>query len=219
MLELATLVGAGPAVRREVHDGDGAGRELGAKQVDLASTRCRMDLRRTYELLVQVVQEVAGRQRNMRAGLEREPVADRGIQNAVPVHNSDITRRSSWEAPWSSASARRRKTPPPGRRRRIRATPCGSGRSAQCRRNWPTGPVPVITGTVPLDIAACGCGHPGRRHFSSANTNIQMLRGKPKLKLVGSPRLLFVDGDALYFDDPVALSPNRLIVARLKVAS
>ena len=101
----------------------------------------------------------------------------------------------------------------------------------------PTGPVPVITGTVPLDFAAAGAitqvadiflldggeiavqsGRARGRDFESDLLIMDRL-GQPKLKLVGSPRLLFVDGDDLYFDDPIALSPNRLIVARVKVPS
>ncbi len=42
--------------------------------------------------------------------------------------------------------------------------------------------------------------------------------GQAKLKMVGSPILRLVDGDAFYFNDPGSLVPNRLLVARRRVA-
>lgn len=43
-------------------------------------------------------------------------------------------------------------------------------------------------------------------------------RGEPKLQLIGSPRLVFVDGDEFWFGEPDGLQPNRILVARRKTA-
>ncbi len=97
----------------------------------------------------------------------------------------------------------------------------------------PTGPVPSIEGTAPVDFAAVAAitqvadvflladgeiavqsGRTGGRGFE-ADLLIMDRLGQPKLQLVKSPRLLRVDRENLYyFDDPTTLMPNRLIVAR-----
>ena len=102
----------------------------------------------------------------------------------------------------------------------------------------PTGPVPLIEGAVPVDVAAVNAitqvadvfllnggeiavqsGRARGRDFES-DLLIMDRVGRPKLQLAKSPRLLLVDREDLYyFDDPASLMPNRLIVARRRIAS
>lgn len=102
----------------------------------------------------------------------------------------------------------------------------------------PTGPVPSIDGTVAVDLAAAGAitqvadvfllnrgeivVQSARMRFGDFEADLLIMDrlGKPQLQLAKSPRLLFVDREDLYyFDDPASVLPNRLIVARRRIAS
>lgn len=100
----------------------------------------------------------------------------------------------------------------------------------------PTGPVPVIEGVVGgreavsgltqvADVFLLGNGEvavqAARSGVLGFETDLLIMDrvGQPKLQLSKSPRLLLVDGDEFYFDDPASILPNRLIVVRRRVAS
>ena len=102
----------------------------------------------------------------------------------------------------------------------------------------PVGPVPSIAGTAPVDLAAVGAitqvadvflvnggeiaVQSARMRFGDFEADLLIMDrlGQPRLQLAKSPRLLLVDREDLYyFDDPASLTPNRLIVARRRVAS
>ncbi len=102
----------------------------------------------------------------------------------------------------------------------------------------PTGPVPSISDTAPVDLAAMGAitqvadvfllnggeiaVQSARMRFGDFEADLVIMDrlGQPRLQLAGSPRLLFVDHDDLYyFDDPASVLPNRLIVARRRTGS
>ena len=105
----------------------------------------------------------------------------------------------------------------------------------------PTGPVPSIEGMAMVDpdvIDAIGAITQVADIFLLANGEVavQAARsdgrgfetdllimdrfGQASLQLARSPRLLLVDREDLYyFDDPASVLPNRLIVARRRIAS
>ena len=102
----------------------------------------------------------------------------------------------------------------------------------------PTGPVPSIEGMAMVDPDVMGAITQVADVFLLANGEVavQAARsdgrgfetdllimdrfGQASLQLARSPRLLLVDREDLYyFDDPASVLPNRLIVARRRIAS